>query len=664
MNLQRKMIHRNIMVLALLLTSVVLSAAPARRGRTTVVLQDGETVEAMLVGDEAGNWLQTADGRVVLNLGEGMYRYATADEVDEMRLAAQKLREENDERRALRMRKASLMSEEGDAPSYAKAQGITFDQNVGAQGNKKGVVILVNFTDRKMLSENSAEEYRRMFNEAGYSDDNHVGSLKDYFIDQSYGKLSVDFDIVGPVTVSQASTYYGQPCSSINTRDKYAATMVSEAVALADEEVDFSDYDWDGDGEVDQVLVVYAGWGANVATNSDSLIWPHEWTLASAGKYGDGAGAMTVDGVKVSTYAVVPEISGKMTAATHKRYGIGLACHEFAHCLGFRDLYDTDYSGGFGMMCWDIMDEGHYSGPDGRCERPVGMTSLERWMAGWLTPVIIDGTMHVEDMPCVGDEPVAYVVYNDAYSNEAYLFENHYYKSKWYSYVDSLDCSPSGYDINGVLALHLDYDKALWKTNKINDDKNHQRYTVVPASNSFGKASGMDFVMKGADYRGQLYGNMAKGTNTELSRTSVPATNTFTANTDGAKMLNIDLTNIRQEAATGLVAFDAYSSFMQQTCATPTIKIEKGRCRFVCATEGAKCHYEFSMASARGDCDEVADVPQLKVRVYATADGYRDSAVAEYMCTIGAGGEKGDVNEDGSVNVADISELVNIVLGR
>lgn len=656
------MIKKSILSVLFLLAALMVCAAPARREWITVVLQSGESVLVTLVGDETGSWLQTQSGEVVLNLGEGVYRYATADEEMEMKNAARQKREENDERRMMRLNRVRAAVGIEDGSSLTKKQGITFAQNVGAHGNKKGLVILVNFTDCAMLGENVRDDYDRMYNEIGYSDDNHVGSVKDYFYDQSYGMLNVDFDVVGPVTVSEASTYYGQSYSAIGSSDRYAAKVVCEAVDLVDDFVDFSDYDWDGDGEVNQVLVVYAGCGANFTGNSDNLIWPQEWTLSSAKRYDCCDGAMYRDGMKIDTYALVPEIYGSTADKEKKRYGIGVACHEFSHCLGFPDVYDTKFSGGFGMMAWDVLDEGHYSGPEGRGERPVGMTALERWMAGWLTPIVIDDASHVKEMPCIGDEPVAYIIYNEGNTNEAYLVENHYYKSKWFSYVDFYDCSPEKYNINGVLVLHLDYDEKVWESMRINDDSNHQRYTVVPASNSFGTNYGVIYNLTGDDYRGQLYGNIASGNNTELSRTSLPATRTFVANVDGEKMLNIDLTAISQNAESGLGSFDAYSSFMP-ACATPTIRVENGKCRFECATEGAKCHHEFSIVAAGDESDTEVSVPQVKVRVYATADNYRDSAVAEYVFCTRASDSKGDVNDDGSVNVADVTELIGILLG-
>lgn len=84
--------------------------------------------------------------------------------------------------------------------------------------------------------------------------------------------------------------------------------------------------------------------------------------LASAGQ------SLTLDGVKINSYACSAELSNTGID------GIGTICHEFSHCLGYPDLYDTDYTGNFGMSSFDLMDYGGYNG-DGFC--PAGYTAYE-----------------------------------------------------------------------------------------------------------------------------------------------------------------------------------------------------------------------------------------------------------------------------------------------
>ena len=151
----------------------------------------------------------------------------------------------------------------------------TLGESTGYKGNKKGLVILVNFANKKMSMQNAKEVFNAMFNEVGYNKNGAVGSVHDYFYDQSYGQFNLTFDVVGPVTVSNNYGYYGSNGTSLNGGDIKADEMIVEACKLADNEVNFASYDWDGDGEVDQVYVIYAGYG-EASGGPKNTIWPHE----------------------------------------------------------------------------------------------------------------------------------------------------------------------------------------------------------------------------------------------------------------------------------------------------------------------------------------------------------------------------------------------------
>jgi M6 family metalloprotease-like protein len=237
--------------------------------------------------------------------------------------------------------------------------------------------------------------------------------------------------------------------------------MVIEALELADDDVNYADYDWNGNGEVDQVYVVYCGKG-EANGGAKSTIWPHEWELSSAAYYGDGSGAQTLDGVRIDTYACGAELNGMGTID-----GIGTMCHEFSHCLGYPDFYDTDYSGGPGMYCWDLMDMGSYNG-DGFL--PAGYTGYERWVAGWRQPVELKKTTSVSNLKALPDGGESYIIYNDAHPDEFFMLENRQ-QVGW----------DSGLPCGGMLIVHCDYDATVWANNQPNDDPRHQRMSWVPA---------------------------------------------------------------------------------------------------------------------------------------------------------------------------------------
>ena len=538
------------MTLALAVTALTASAIPAKPGQVRMLtLSDGTTVKARLVGDEHGHYWLAENGRAYQKV-ENM-AYFSEVSVETVKAKAQARRSQANARRAKRLAPRRV----GEFGSYT--------------GKKKGIIILVNFSDVTFKSANNNALYKRIANEENFSYGDFKGSMYDYFKAQSEGQFELSFDVVGPVTVSKTQAYYGGNDSDGN--DKYPATMVLEALKLVDSQVNFADYDWDGDGEVDQVYVVYAGQG-EADGGSDDTIWPHEWELSSAASYGDGAGAQTYDGVKIDTYACGGELNG-----SSKICGIGTMCHEFSHCLGYPDFYDTDYSGGQGMFEWDLMDSGSYNG-DGY--QPAGYTSYERWVAGWKKPIELTATTSVTGMKALQDGGETYVVYNQGNRNEYFLLENRQ-QTGW----------DAGIPGEGLLILHVDYDASVWASNQPNDAPSHQRMTWIPADNKYQYetySGSKYYTTSGAKNDPFPYGSV-----NAFSKSTTPAAKFYNKNTDGTYYLDSSIEQITQNAD-GTVSFNFKAA---STVATPTFSPKAGRyaeaqtVTISCTTEGATIYY-------------------------------------------------------------------------
>lgn len=330
---------------------------------------------------------------------------------------------------------------------------------------KKGLVLLVNFSDVSMKEKADTLWWNR-FNQQGFSGNNHVGSVRDYFIEQSYGLLTIDFDVIGPLTLSKTRTYYGTRVN--NSVGDRAAEMVIDALKLANSQVNYADYDWDGDGWVDQVYVIYAG---ETYPNTQGYIWPHEWSLGSAQYYGCGAGRQRLDNVYIDTYAVSNELAGDKSTLE----GIGTACHEFSHCLGYPDFYDAEYNGGTAAQNWDVLDGGSYNGPNRIGEIPSPYTAYERWTAGWIDLIPLTQPTRVTDMPAINEEGVAYIIKNTGNTNEYYILENRQQIG-----------FGKGNKGHGLMVWHIDYNQSNWSTNTVNTDPDHQRMTFLPADGKVG----------------------------------------------------------------------------------------------------------------------------------------------------------------------------------
>lgn len=428
-----------------MVVTVTMMAIPAKRGQwKTLTLQDGTEVRATLVGDEHGHFWKAENGQAYIQQGDV---YVAID--------AQKAIAKAKARRA--------------KVNAKRVQRRTFGHPTTILGHKKAIMLLVNFKDKAFAPNHDNALYQKIANQENYNEGEFKGSMADYFKAQSREKFTLDFDVIGPLTVSKNAKYYGENDANNQNQDKHPGEMVCEAVELAKQEVeDWTPYDWDGDGYVDQVYVVYPGMGEADGGDANT-IWPHAYDLYSCmEEYGDGTGPVTVGtNLVVNGYACGSELNGNGGID-----GIGTMCHEYSHCLGYPDFYDIDYSGGPGMGPWDLMDAGSYNGNG---FQPAGYTSYERWFAGWEEPIELkDEDVEIRNLKSLQNDGEFYIIYNDKNENEYYLLENRQ-KEGWDASLPSA----------GLLILHCDFDQAVWEQNGPNNDPNHQRMIVVPADGEY-----------------------------------------------------------------------------------------------------------------------------------------------------------------------------------
>lgn len=472
--------RRLISIITFLFLTTIAFAIPAKRTTFVATQSDGTKLTLMLMGDEHMHYyLNVKTNEKMLRGDNGDYYVMSETVYKERKSQGDARRSEVNATRIKRLNARRTITTSADGRK--KVGSI----NGGITGQKKGLVILVNFKDVKFNSQHTQTTFDNMFNEEGYNENGHIGSVHDYFKDQSYGTFDLSFDVVGPVTLSNNMSYYGG--NDKNGEDLRPAEMVIDACKLAyNAGVDFSKYDWDGDGEVEQVFVIYAGYG-EASGGANNTIWPHEWNLSSAKYYGDGTGALKFDGRTIDTYACSCELAGD---SGNTLSGIGTACHEFSHCLGYPDFYDTDYSGGRGMSSWDIMDAGSYNGPQRNGEVPAGYSAYERYEAGWLE----DADLFVEpstisNMPPINENPIAYMFCNGDDMDDYCFIENRK-SDKWFRYYDNKIAG------EGLFVTQIKYDKSAWDNNKVNDDPNNQCMTWIAPDNDYDSATGAFFPSK------------------------------------------------------------------------------------------------------------------------------------------------------------------------
>lgn len=504
---------RNIILVFLSLSTIFAMAIPAKRGQwRNVKLADGSEVKVQLVGDEHGHWFVSESGNCYIPTSDNSI-YQKADEKLLIQKAAQR-------------RKAVADIQTERMKQLRKIGGSS-----AITGIKKGLILLVEFKNMAFKPEHDHAFFERFANEEGFSEGLFSGSVRDYFMGQSFGEFVIDFDVVGPITLERNYSYYGG--NNLSGNDLRPGQMVAEACMAADGQINFSDYDWDGDGIVEQVFVLYAGQG-EADGGAANTIWPHMHTLAGS-DYGE---MLELDGVKINTYACSNEIYVN-AQGTYRSAGIGALCHEFSHCLGYPDFYDISYTGNFGLGDWDLMDHGAYNGSG---FIPAGYSAYERMVAGWRMPIELRNDTIVSGMkPVNAEDGEAFIIYNRAYPDEYYILENRK-KTGWDSELPG----------EGMLIVYGDYSETFWRLNIVNTTadytqygfplNNHRRMTIIPANNSYVSSA----------ISGHPYPN---GDNNEFSNTSRPAATLFHQNTDGTRLLNIKVSDISRDSE-GLISFN------------------------------------------------------------------------------------------------------------
>lgn len=499
------------------------NAIPAKKLQKVITLTNGTQVSVELRGDEYLSWWEGTDGTAYRATADDTVFEAFDLEAQKPAAAARRARTEQGRVARLARVKNSLKGADD------KMRGLGGD-HITYKGVKKGLVVLVDFKNKKFADGHDLEYYKNVINGKDFSDEEegYVGSVRDYFLAQSNGQFELDFDVVGPVTMSKNSGYYGG--DGAYQKDEKVYEMIKEACDGIQDKVNLKDYDWDGDGEADQVFFLYAGLG-QASGGSPGTIWPHESEL----RYWP-CGVLSYSTGKINTYACANELQPETQGSS--RYisaGIGTICHEFSHCLGFADMYDTTGGGGYGMSVFDVMDQGSYNG-NGFV--PCNYTAFERIYAGWVEAIELIDPATVKDMKSVSDYGRPFIMYNYKNTNEYFLLENRQ-NTGW---------DKGLYGSNGLLIVHVNYVPSRWANNSVNSSAEKiQCCTVV---NADGSRDNTQYSLQG-----DLYPYEVKGVtmNDEFTDESEPAAKLYTKNSDNSYALGIPITNIKRSK--GSVSF-------------------------------------------------------------------------------------------------------------
>lgn len=503
-------------ILVLCCAWMAANAIPARPGWQTRTQADGTTIEVQMMGDEYYHYMINRDGQEVRET-DGMYEVVGEAPTEAVARA-----------RRAQVQSRRMRQDVGTSPYPAP----------------RGLLILVNFSDVQFQSAHTADVMKDLITGDDCQVNNGFGSAAQYFRDQSNGAYQPIFDVYGPVTLSNTQSYYGQNVGSGgDSMDKYAADVVIEACRLANSkyaDLNFANYDWNNDGDVDFVYVIYAGKG-EADGGSANTIWPHNYSIKEILKW-KGQGTYSVytssdtklDGKYLDNYAMSQELNGQDGTLA----GNGTFCHEFGHVLGLPDFYDTTYGTNYSSKLtpsvWDVMDGGGYNG-DGHC--PPNYSAWEKYFMGWITPKNLGSSGQRLTLYPNGTEAYAAYQINEAGSQQAATKEDlNYY----------IECrAQKGWDTHlpaaGMLIWKVDFSASKWTNNVPNTEAGKPCYTIICSSGSkIGERYGAQNVFPYSTVKSWsgISGKPLKeitrnGNNIELVYISAPATFTVTWKVNG-----------------------------------------------------------------------------------------------------------------------------------
>lgn len=434
---------------------------PADPRPRTFTQPDGTTITVKLRGDERSHFYLSEDDYLLVRQGDTFYYGDIASDGSikaSAMLARPSAKRTSAEQAYLNtvdmQRVFSEMTRRSTTSKMAKAPrrgpGLFPGTAFPSKGQQKALVILVRYQDVDFTLDDPHDYFSRMLMQPGFSDYNGTGSAHDFFIDSSNGQFDPQFDLVGPVTLAHNRSYYGG--NDWFGNDNHPEEMVIEACQQLDDQIDFTQYDRDNDGYIDNVFVFYAGQGEASYGGSDT-VWPHSWevTAATSTEY-------NFDGKRLDRYACSNEWeSGRPD-------GVGTFVHEFSHVMGLPDLYATSYTSAFTPGSWSALDYGPYNN-DG-CTPPC-YGAFERYALGWLEPTVLSSPLNAR-LPKISSNRAYMIPTPDP--DEFFLLENRQ-QTGWDAYIPG----------HGMLIWHVDYDSNVWNSNTVNNSSSHQYVDIEEA---------------------------------------------------------------------------------------------------------------------------------------------------------------------------------------
>lgn len=464
-------------------------AAKAHTALTTITQSDGSQLTIRLHGDEHYSWYSTTDDVLLVQVGKNYY--VAQVEEDGTLKATPQLAHNAGKRGTVeeqvinnQNKEKFLNSLNAEPQALAKPFGEVYPAYFPHTGSPKALVILVEFQDVKFKTSDPVATFTHYLKgaegEAAPEANNayvtkgkvNYGSVSQYFNDMSQGQFKPQFDIVGPVTVSKNSAYYGGNAGK--DTDVNFAQMIAEACKSVSDKVNFADYDQNNDGYVDLVYVIYAGYSESINGNSSDCLWPKSGTNAF---YELGTNnLLKLNGKKICRYGINNELNATPSDWIDGKpllNGIGLFCHEFSHTMGLPDLYPTVKASRVDNQnpeYWDLMDGGEYT-YSGYFPTPYSPWEMD--VMGWTAPIELGDEAKQVSLNSYASDRTAYKINGE---NDEYLLIQNIQTDGWWRGITK------AFKTTGMLVWRIDYPyTTVSLDNRLNNEIGKPNVMIVPA---------------------------------------------------------------------------------------------------------------------------------------------------------------------------------------
>jgi immune inhibitor A len=319
-------------------------------------------------------------------------------------------------------------------------------------GQKKALVLLIEFKDKK---NNTTPQH---FNNLLFNPKFQY-SLKNYYLEASYNQLEIDGNVNNEWYEANYNRSNYVDTTFVNGHFIKAQTLVSEAIrkAVASHKINFSDYAVDG--EIEMLIVIYAGSGLDTKLNA-KFIRPHTDRLLNP--------IQVQNGIYVKNYTIIPELPSD---------DVGCFCHEMGHLLGLPDLYKEGFSPVVGGWC--LMGVGDHNNGGRTPAHPSAWCKIH---LGWIEPIIITGNPKKHDISAVKDSDP---------DNRIYKLDVQGTNGKEYFLVENRQ--QNGFDVglpaSGLLIWHVNENQCI--NYAPNHDPNNFFITLKQSDGKFELQSNM-----------------------------------------------------------------------------------------------------------------------------------------------------------------------------